>query len=315
MNETINLEHCLLNPQQNISTDFPYESQFISFNNTKMHYIEAGTYDPPVLLIQGIPTHSYLWRNVIPHISPYARTIAIDLIGFGKSDKPTDIEYNLPRYTRFLEGAIEALDLKNVTIVAMDLGLIVGLNYAMNHEENIRGLVLFEGFFQPMDVAYKKLPFINRFSLRLMKIQKHAEHMIVYNGEKMVEQMISTTTVRKLTPEEITQYQIPLRDEAVRKKVWLEGIGPTIIKPESEQPGDIVDLINRYADALSKSQIPKLLLYADPGMVVSKKTAESAQKVIPNLEIKYVGTGKHFLPEDQPDAIGQSVADFYRGVR
>ncbi|MEN6609346.1 MAG: haloalkane dehalogenase [Methanoregulaceae archaeon] len=303
-----------MSSQQTISADFPYESKYISVNNTRIHYVEAGTGDPPVLLLHGIPTHTYLWRNVIPHISPFARTIAVDLIGFGKSDKPTNIEYDLPMYTRFLECVIEALDLKNVTIAGLDLGLIVGLNYAMRNEENIRGLVLSEGFFQPMDIAYKNLPFMNRLSLRLMKIQRLAEHMIVHNGEKMVEQMISTATVRKLTTEEITRYQIPLRDEAVRRKVWLEGIGPTIIKPESEQPGDLIDLINQYSEKLSKSPVPKLLLYADPGMVISKKTAEYARKVIPNLELKYIGTGKHFLPEDQPVNIGHAIADFYRGL-
>lgn len=299
---------------EKISPDFPYESRYIYVGDDRIHYIEAGSDDPPILLLHGIPTHSYIWRNVIPHLSPHARTIAVDLIGFGRSDKPLDINYDLPTYTRFLEKFIAALDLKNITLVGMDLGLIIGLNYAMNNENNIHGLVIFEGFFQPMDIAYKNLPIFNRFSLWLMKNRKISQHMIIDGGVNMVEQMMNTATVRRLTAEEISVYQEPLRDVEVRRKIWLEGIGPSTIKRKSDQPGDLVDLINRYSEKLSKSKIPKLLIYGKPGMVVSGTSAESARKSIPNLMTRFIGKGKHFLPEDQPDVLGETIAEFYQGL-
>lgn len=295
------------------SSGIPYESRFISVDGRRIHYLEAGTNDPPVLLLHGIPTHAGLWRNVIPHISPCARTIAPDLIGFGQSEKPLDITYDLPAYTRFLEGFIGALDLKDVTIVGLDLGLIAGLNYAMQNEGNIRGLVMAEGFFQPMDTAYPNLPLFNRFSLWLMKNPRIARHMIVDRGEKMIEQMLATATLRKLAPEEVSQYQVPFRDKEVRRKVWLEGVGPAGIRQKPDHPGDLVDLINRYSGKLSRSTVPKLLLYGEPGMVVSEKTAQAAQRAIPHLAIRNIGPGKHFLPEDQPDAVGEAIAGFYRG--
>src|SRR5258708_39559816 len=76
----------------------PPSSNFVTVHGSRIHYVEAGAQDPPVLLLHGIPTHSYLWRNVIPHIAPIARTVAIDLIGFGQSDKPLDIDYDLPTF-------------------------------------------------------------------------------------------------------------------------------------------------------------------------------------------------------------------------
>jgi haloalkane dehalogenase len=303
----------LKHPEQ-ISPDFPYESRYVSVGDARIHYIEAGTKNPSILLLHGIPTHSYIWRNVIPHLSPHARTIAVDFIGFGRSDKPLDINYDLPMYTRFLEKFIAALNLNNITIIGMDLGLIVGLNYAMNHEDKIRSLVILEGFFQPMNLAYKNLPIFNRFSLWLMKNRKISQHMIIDGGVNMVEQMMKTATVRKLTSEEISVYQEPFRDVEVRRKVWLEGIGPSTIKRKSDQPGDLIDLINQYSEKLSKSKIPKLLIYGEPGMVVSGRTAESARKSIPNLTTRFIGKGKHFLPEDQPDALGETIAEFYQGL-
>ena len=76
---------------QSISADFPFESHYQQLGKDKMHYIDEGEGDP-ILFLHGIPMSSYSWRNVIPHLSDSSRCIAIDFMGFGKSDKPT-IEY------------------------------------------------------------------------------------------------------------------------------------------------------------------------------------------------------------------------------
>jgi haloalkane dehalogenase len=267
-----------------------------------------------VVLLHGIPVHSYLWRNVIPHISPFARTIAIDLIGCGKSDKPVNIDYNVQTYSRYIEKALESLKLKNILLVGMDLGLIAGLHYAMQHETNIRGIVMFEGFFQPMSIAYKNLPLMNQITLRILKNRQIAERMMIRDGIANVKKMIAMTTIRKLSTEEMNAYQTPFFDETVRRKVWLEGVGPTVIKAESDQPGDTVDLINKYAAKLSTSPVPKLLLYAKPGAVITNKAIKNARKNVSNLELQYIGKGKHFLPEDQPENIGKAIAEFYQKI-
>ncbi len=70
-----------------ISSEFPYASKFMDVSGSKIHYIEEGEGDP-ILFIHGNPTSSYLWRNIIPYLTPHGRCIALDLIGMGKSDKP-----------------------------------------------------------------------------------------------------------------------------------------------------------------------------------------------------------------------------------
>jgi haloalkane dehalogenase len=118
-------------------------------------------------------------------------------------------------------------------------------------------------------------------------------------------------TVRKLSETELENYRLPLADPAVRRKVWLQGVGPTQLWPRSHRAGDTVDLINQYAAALPKSRIPKLLLYGTPGMVVRQRAVVVARAQIDQLRIEPVGPGKHFLPEDQPKNIGQQIAKFY----
>jgi haloalkane dehalogenase len=76
---------------KDILSEFPFTSKFIEINGSNIHYIEEGAGDP-IVFIHGNPTSSYLWRNIIPYLTPHARCIALDLIGMGKSDKP-EIDY------------------------------------------------------------------------------------------------------------------------------------------------------------------------------------------------------------------------------
>jgi haloalkane dehalogenase len=291
----------------------PLSSHYVSIHGSRIHYVEAGDQEPPVILLHGIPTHSYLWRNVIPHIAAVARTVAIDFIGFGKSDKPLDIEYDLPTYARYFEGLIEALQLNNPIIVAMDLGLMVALHYAMQHEPNVKGLVMFEGFFQPMDFAFYNLPRLAQINLRILHVNPIAELLLVKN-DKVVTSTLKFGTLRKLSDIELEAYQAPFVDPAVRRKVWLQGVGPTRIGPKSDRPGDTINLINRYAAALPQSRIPKLLLYGTPGMVVRQRAVVVARAQIDQMRIEPIGSGKHFLPEDQPENIGQQIVKFYARI-
>ena len=87
---------------QSISSDFPFKSNYIDIRGSNIHYIDKGKGDP-ILFLHGNPTSSYLWRNIIPYLTPYARCIAPDLIGMGKSDKP-DIDYRFVDHAEYIDG-------------------------------------------------------------------------------------------------------------------------------------------------------------------------------------------------------------------
>ncbi|MEH6650596.1 MAG: alpha/beta fold hydrolase [Motiliproteus sp.] len=134
-------------PKPTISPDFPFESRFISVSGSNIHYVEQGTGDP-VLLVHASPTSSYLWRNVIPYVSDNKRAVALDLIGMGKSDKP-DISYTFGDHYDYMEGFIDRLQLKNITLVLHDWGAALGFEYARRHPENVNGIVFMEGLLPP----------------------------------------------------------------------------------------------------------------------------------------------------------------------
>ena len=91
-----------------ISPKYPFVSRYVEVHGSKIHYIEEGSGDP-ILFLHGNPASSYLWRNVIPHVSPYGRVIAPDLIGYGKSDKPF-IEYRVFDQIKYIEGFTSRAD-------------------------------------------------------------------------------------------------------------------------------------------------------------------------------------------------------------
>jgi haloalkane dehalogenase len=116
--------------------------------DSKLHYIETGNGDP-ILFLHGNPTSSYLWRNIIPAVTPLGRCIALDLIGMGKSDKP-DIEYRFFDHVKYVEGFIGAKDLQDITLVLHDWGSALGFHYASRHAANVKGMAFMEAILKPI---------------------------------------------------------------------------------------------------------------------------------------------------------------------
>ena len=101
------------------------------------------------MFLHGNPTSSYLWRNVIPHLAPLGRCIAPDLIGMGRSGKP-DIDYRFFDHVRYIDGFVDALGLRDITLVIHDWGSALGFHYAMRHEKNVKGIAFLEAILMPL---------------------------------------------------------------------------------------------------------------------------------------------------------------------
>lgn len=128
--------------------DFPYESRYADVLGSRMHYVEHGAGDP-VLFLHGQPTWSYIWRHVLPELEGRGRLIAVDLIGYGLSDKP-DIHYEIGDHIRYLEAFIEGLGLDRLTVVGHDWGSFFGFHYASQHPDKIKGLAFMEALLFPI---------------------------------------------------------------------------------------------------------------------------------------------------------------------
>ena len=290
---------------QEISPDFPFESKYLEVHGSRMHYVEEGTGDP-VLFLHGNPTSSYLWRNVIPHVSPLARCIALDLIGMGKSDKP-DIEYRFFDHSKYVEGFIEALGLRNITFVIHDWGSALGFHYARRHEDNTRGLAFMEAIVRPL--TWDEFPEQARQMFQAFRTPEVGENMLI-NQNMFVEQVLPMSILRKLTDEEMNRYREPYADPPSRKPVWR---WPSEL-PIDGEPADVAEAARAYSEWFGKSDVPKLLLYAQPGALMRGPLLEWCRNNMRNLKALDIGAGSHFVQEDQPHAIGEAIAEWYKGL-
>jgi haloalkane dehalogenase len=120
----------------------------------RMHYVDEGPRDgAPVVLLHGEPTWSYLYRTMIgPLAKAGHRVLAPDLIGFGRSDKPTrSSDYTYQRHVDWLTSWLTSLDLRDVTVVVQDWGSLIGLRVAAEHPERFSKLFIANGFLPTAD--------------------------------------------------------------------------------------------------------------------------------------------------------------------
>ena len=288
-----------------ISAEFPFESHYVEVLGSKMHYIDEGEGDP-ILFIHGNPTSSYLWRNIVPYVSDDARVIAVDLIGMGKSDKP-DIDYRFVDHAKYLEGFIEELELKNITLVIHDWGSGLGFNYAMQHEDNIKGIAFMEAFLMPL--KWDEFPAEFREMFENFRTPGIGEEMIMTQNI-FVEQILPGSIIREITDEEMNHYREPYPTVESRKPVW---VWPNEI-PFNGEPADVHKIVTDYNQWLQETEIPKILFYATPGVLLPSSMVEWSEANLKNLETIYVGEGIHFIQEDHPHEIGRGLADWYQEI-
>jgi len=290
---------------QEISPAFNFKSNFIDILGSNIHYIDEGSGDP-ILFLHGNPTSSYLWRNIIPHVTPLGRCIAMDLIGMGKSDKP-NIGYRFADHVRYVEGFIEKMGLKNITLVVHDWGSALGFHYSMRHEDNIKGIAFMEAILKT--ITWDDFPKEMKIGFKLMRTPVIGWLMIV-RMNMFVEQILPKAIVRTLTEEEKEHYREPFRKLSDRKPIrqWPKEI------PISGDPADVAEVVNYYNRKLQESEIPKLLFFAHPGGIMPAQMVEWCQRNLKNLKTIDIGRGIHYLQEDNPTVIGSELANWYEGL-
>lgn len=276
--------------------------------NQAVHLLAQGSQGPDVVMLHGVPTNALLWRHVQPRLATSCRTWVVDLPGFGRSD-PVDRQSDLTALASAFDSVLAELGIARPILVAIDLGLLVALQWLALRPHGVRALVLMEGFFLPMSLTWPLLPLSTRLMMHLARCRWLAERVIV-RDDSAVEKFVNASVVRRLSPDELAGYAEPWRQPESRRRAWLHGIHAGRLVPPARRAGDAVSLVDAGATALARLAAPKLLLVATPGMVVTPAIVEVARSRLANLDVVNVGPGRHLLPEDQPVAIAAAIEDF-----
>ena len=271
--------------------------------DSTMGYREAGEPNSPtVLFLHGNPTSSYIWRNIIPLVEPVAHCIAPDLIGFGQSGKP-DIEYRFFDHVRYLDAFLDQAGIASAYVVAHDWGTALAFHLAARRPEFVRALAFME-FIRPIPTWDDFHPSAIE-TFKKFRTPGVGERMILEENA-FVEGVLPGATVRKLTEDEMAVYRAPFPTPESRRPTWRF---PNDL-PIAGEPADVYSVIEEAHRALAQSSYPKLLLVGDPGALVSPAFAKSFASGLKSCEVVHIGPGIHYLPEDNPIAIGSTVRDW-----
>ena len=212
----------------------------------RMHYVDEGRADgPPIVLLHGEPTWSYLYRTMIPPLADGGhRVLAPDLIGFGRSDKPSRIgDYSYLRHVEWVTSWLEHLDLRDVTLFGQNWGSLIGLRIAAEQSDRIARIVVANGF---LPTAQR------RTSPAFYAWRAFARYSPVLPAGRLV----AAATVHKVPAEVRTGYDAPFPN-----KTYQAGARAfPLLVPTS--PGDPAVPANRAAwEALGRWEKPFLAVF------------------------------------------------------
>jgi len=274
---------------------YDFEPNYAQVGDLRLHYVDTGE-GPVVLFLHGEPTWSYLWRKVIPPVRDAGfRCIAPDLPGFGRSDKPTDVDwYTYDRHVETMAGLLEQLDLRDVTLVVHDWGGIIGLRVAVEHPERIARIVitdtgLFTGHQHMSDAWIAFRDFVAR------------------TEDLPIGFLVKGATARDMPHDVFTAYEAPF--PTTESKAGARAF-PMLIATSPDAPG--AEAGRRTLEALPGLDVPKLALWGDKDPVLTPETGRRFAAAIGAPEPELIENASHFLQEDAGEEIGRRIAEWLK---
>ena len=275
----------------------------MNVNGLEMAYHESGQGES-VVFLHGNPTSSYLWRNIIPHISGRYRCIAPDLIGMGDSAKLPNTgagSYRFVEHRRYLDELLDRLALgDSVTLVVHDWGSALGFDWARRNDRRIAGIAYMEAIVRP--VEWSDWPEAAREIFE--GFRSDAGEKMVIEDNLFVEAVLPASILRDLTPEEHDEYRRPFKVPEHRRPTltWPREI------PLAGEPADVVEIVREYSGWLAGTSFPKLFINAEPGAILTGAQREFCRTWKNQTEVTVPGI--HFIQEDSPDEIGKAIHDW-----
>lgn len=261
-------------------------------------YVEMGEGDP-IVFLHGNPTSSYLWRDVMPHVSDLGRCIAPDLVGMGDSGRLPGSQYRFVDHRRYLGAFLDAIGVgHDVTLVVHDWGSALGFDWAKQHPAALKGLCYMEAIVAP--VTWDDWPEAARPIFQAMRSPAGEE--IILTKNVFVERILPSSVIRDLTDEEMDEYRRPFAEPG-------EGRRPTLTWPREipidGEPEDVHRIVADYSAWLAESEIPKLFVNAEPGSILVGRQRELCRTWPNQTEVTVPGI--HFIQEDSAAEIGEAL--------
>ena len=268
---------------------YPFASRWLDSSAGAVHYVAEGT-GQPILMVHGNPTWSFLYRNVIARLTGRFRCIAVDLPGFGLSERPQGYGYTPAEQATVLGELVRALDLRDLIVMGHDWGGPTGLATACADPERVSGLVLGNTWFWTSDRRA-------RVFSRVMSSGPLQRAILQRN--LFVERVLPAGIARTLSPQEMEHYR------AVQPPGARAGVAELPRQIVTAQPW-----LAQLAEAVPRELGDKRVLVTFP----MRDVAFPARAVLPrmratfsDIEIVELPRAKHFFAEDAPGEVATAI--------
>jgi haloalkane dehalogenase len=282
---------------------YPFAPNYVDVGEgMRMHYVDEGPRDgDPVLMLHGEPSWSYLYRTMIPVITDAGlRAIAPDLIGFGRSDKPSErSDYTYARHVAWVRAFLEALDLQDVTFVGQDWGGLIGLRVVAETPDPFARVV----------AANTGLPTGDQNVGDAFRAWRtYSQETPEFHVGRIVSGGCAT---RPLDDAVIAAYDAPFPDDSFKAGARQF----PVLVPAS--PDDPAAPANRAAwEVFSRWTKPFMTAFSDADPI-TRGADKHMRKVIPgarDVEHVTIAGGGHFLQEDKGPELAEAVVRFARAT-
>jgi haloalkane dehalogenase len=279
--------------------DYPFSPHYVELESLRIHYVDEGeNAEEVVLMMHGEPSWSYLYRHMIPPIVAAGyRAVAPDLVGFGRSDKPSQqSDYTYQNHVEWMSAWLQALDLKNITLFCQDWGGLIGLRLVAAFPERFKRVVAANTFLP----VGKGKP-----SPAFLAWQQFSQTTPVFKVGKIV----NGGTFRQLSEAEMDAYDAPFPDESYKAGAR---IFPALVPTVPEQAGAAENL--KAWEVLSQWEKPFLTTFSDKDPITAGAD-QALQARIPGAQGQphtIIEDGGHFLQEDQGPEIAEKIISFIR---
>ena len=279
--------------------DFPYEPHYLEVEGIKIHYLDEGPRSSEcVLLMHGEPSWSFLYRHMIPIlIKAGYRTLAPDLVGFGRSDKPAEQnDHTYRKHVEWMTKWVKLLDLQNITLFCQDWGSLIGLRVAIENQERFKRIILSNGGLPTGEERMSKA-FSNwrEFSRTATKF---------YVGR-----IVQGATTTKLPRAVINGYNAPFPDDSFKAGARIM---PSLVPISKDDPEHEAN--KKAITQFKKWEKPFLTAFSDEDPI-TRGGDRFWQENIPGAQNQKHTTIKnagHFLQEDKGSELAEVIIEFIK---
>jgi haloalkane dehalogenase len=281
--------------------------EFVQTSCGRLAYRRAGS-GPPLVLLHGNPTSSFLWRNVQTVLAATHTVVAPDLPGMGESDEVPGEEparYSFEVNARAVDELLRALGLdRDVVLVGHDWGAVLAFDWARRHPDRVAGIAYMETMVRPRAWAEES----EDGRLLMGQLRTPSGESLVLEDNVFIETILEAGMLTDLSPSDHDVYREPFRTPGERRRPmlrWAQQI------PFDGDPPETTAVLDACALFLRTSPTPKLFIRADPGSILVGDAADFASSFPNQTEARVPAS--HFVPEDDPEGVAAAISAWLAG--